>query len=104
MKKDFGPTIIKIAPLKSTCGDIITDRGKQVERRVEHYQELYSNESTITDTAVELTSLLPIMEELDIPPTSEELCKAIDSLASVKAPDIDDIPPKVIKAGTVLSP
>ena len=70
-----------------------------MERWVEHYQELYSNESTITDTAIGLTSLLPIMEELDIPPTSEELCKAIDSLASVKAPGIDGISPEVIKAG-----
>ena len=70
-----------------------------MERRVEHYQGLYLIESTVTDTAVELTSLLPIMEELDIPPTYEELSKAIDSLASVEAPGIDGISPEVIKTG-----
>ena len=42
---------------------------------------------------------LPVMDELNDPPTIEELSKAIDSLASVKAPGNDDIPPEVIKAG-----
>ena len=53
----------------------------------------------MTDTAVENTCPLPVMEELDDPPTIEELGKAIDSLASGKAPGNDGIPPEVIKAG-----
>lgn len=32
MKKAFSPSAIKIASLKSASGDIITDRGKQMER------------------------------------------------------------------------
>ena len=39
------------------------------------------------------------MEELDNEPTVEELNKAIDSLASGKAPRNDAIPPEVIKYG-----
>ena len=42
---------------------------------------------------------MPILEELDIPPSVEELSKAIDSLACGKAPGKDGIPPEVIKAG-----
>ena len=38
----------------------------------------------MTDTAVENTCPLPVMEELDDPPTIEELSKAIDSIASGK--------------------
>ena len=42
MKKAFGPTIKKTAALRSATGEIITDRSMQMERWVEHYQELYS--------------------------------------------------------------
>ena len=91
--------IVKTAPLKSTSGEIITDRAKQMERWAEHYQELYSRETTVTDMAIENTPSLPVMEELDTPPTIEELSKAIDSLANNKAPGKDSIPAEIIKAG-----
>jgi len=99
MKKALGPNITKIAPLKSASGDIITDRGKQMERWAEHYQELYSRENVVSTAAVENTNALPVMEELDAPPSVDELRKAIDSLASGKAPGNDGIPPEVVKAG-----
>ncbi|KAI8510866.1 hypothetical protein Bbelb_117820 [Branchiostoma belcheri] len=99
MKKAFGPSITKTAPLKTASGDIITDRGKQMERWAEHYQELYSRENVVSAAAVENTDTLPLMEELDTPPTIDELRKAINSLASGKAPGSDGIPPEVVKAG-----
>ena len=70
-----------------------------MERWAEHYQELHSRESTVTDSAVKSTCTLPILEELDVPPSVEELSKAINSLACGKAPGKDGIPPEVIKAG-----
>ena len=99
MKKAFGPSIVKTAPLKSTSGEIITDRAKQMERWAEQYQELYSRETTVTDRAIGNTPSLPVMEELDTPPNVEELSKAIDSLANNKAPGKDGIPAEIIKAG-----
>lgn len=42
MKKAFGPTIRKVALLKSAEGETITDRSKQMSRWAEHYQDLYS--------------------------------------------------------------
>ncbi|GFO17244.1 histone-lysine N-methyltransferase SETMAR [Plakobranchus ocellatus] len=53
----------------------------------------------LDNTAVEITSLLPVMQELDDPPTIEELSKAIDLLASGKASGNDGIPPEIINAG-----
>ena len=99
MKKAIGPSATNITPLKSTTGDIITDQGKQMERWAEHYKELYLRENTVTDSAVESTCTLPILEELDVPPSVEELSKAINSLACGKAPGKDGIPSEVIKAG-----
>ena len=97
MKKAFGPSAIKIAPLKTTSGDIITDRDKQMERWAEHYQELFSRRTIVTNVAIEGTPLLPKMDELDSPPTIEELRLAIESLSSGKAPGSDGIPPEVVK-------
>ena len=74
MKKAFGPSIVKTAPLKSTSGEKITDRAKQMERWAEH-QGLYSRKTTVTDRAIENTPTLPVMEELDTPATVEELSK-----------------------------
>ncbi len=99
MKKAFGPSVIKTAPLKSTSGDVIKDCSKQMERWAEYYQELYSTENAITDTAIENTMPLPTMDELDMPPTTDEMRKAIDSLSCGKAPGSDGIPPEIVKAG-----
>ncbi len=99
MKKAFDPSTIKIVPLRSTTGDVITDRGKQMERWAEHYQQLYSRENVVTDTVLESTTPLAAMKELDALPTVDELSKAIDSLACGKAPGSDGIPPEVIKTG-----
>ena len=97
MKKAFGPSAIKIAPLKSAEGQIINDRSKQMERWAEHYQELYSRETTVTEPALESTRALPKMDKLDVPPTIDELSNAIDSLSSRKASGSDNIPPEVVK-------
>ncbi|RXN14061.1 RNA-directed DNA polymerase from mobile element jockey-like protein [Labeo rohita] len=70
IKKAIGPTPSKTAPLKSK-----------------------------TDTALNAIPDLPVMEELDTPPTVEELSKAIDCLACGKAPGNDGIPPEVLKSG-----
>ena len=37
MKKALGPSARKTAPMKSSTGEIITDRRKQMDRWAEHY-------------------------------------------------------------------
>ena len=99
IKVAVGPSAKGVAPLKSLAGEKITDRGKQMDRWVEHYSELYSRETRVSDAALEGMTQLPIMEELDAAPTLEELSKAIDALPSEKAPGSDSIPPEAIKQG-----
>ena len=97
IKKALGPMQSKMAPLKSTTGEVITDQGWQMERWVEHYSDLYSRENTVTPSALGAIKCMPIMEELNAEPTMDELSKVIDSLAAGKAPGSNSIPPDLIK-------
>jgi len=99
IKKAIGPTQTKIAPLKSASGEVIRDKGKQMERWVEHYSDLYSRENSISDAAVDAMESLPVMDELDQCPTLQELSKAIDGLPAGKAPGLDGIPAEALRCG-----
>ena len=92
IKTAMGPAQNKTAPLKSTTGEVITDKGQQMERWVEHYSELYSRQNVVTTSALDNIKCLPVIGELDNEPTIDELSKAINNLASRKAPGSDGIP------------
>ena len=53
-----------------------------MERRVEHYSDLYYRQNVVTTAALNAIECLPVTEELDTEPAIEELSKAIDCLAS----------------------
>lgn len=105
IQKSLGPTRKKTAPLKSTTGELIQDRAKQMECWVQHYSELYSRENVITEEAVNAIKFLPMLEELDSDPTLEELNPGLDSLASGKVPSKESIPAEVLKCykGNIIS-
>jgi len=50
-----------------------------------------------TEMSVQNTTPLNATEELDIPPSTEELSKAIDTVACGKGPGNEGIPPETIK-------
>ncbi|KAG6933589.1 hypothetical protein G0U57_018928, partial [Chelydra serpentina] len=85
--------------LKSATGENIQDKGKQMDRWVEHYSEVYSRQNTITEAALNTVDGFPVETELDEKPPMEELKKVIESLSTGKAPGKDGIPPEVIKCG-----
>ena len=97
IKTATGPTQSKSAPLKSSSGELIVDKGKQMERWKEHYSDLYSRQSTVSESALAAMEQLSILHELDEVPTISDLKKAIDQLAPGKAPGSDEIPPDLIK-------
>ena len=98
IKKALGPTLSKTAPLRSSIGEVIMDRGHQLERWVEHYPDIYSRENIVSPSALDAVECLPTTGKLDTEPTLEELSKAINSLASGKAHGSDGIPPRPTKA------
>ena len=63
IKKALGPTQCKTAHLKSSSGEIITDKGQQMEILVEHYSDLYSRESTVSPATLDVIKYLPTMDE-----------------------------------------
>ena len=89
IKIAFGPQISKFAPIRSSSGETLKDRGKQMERWVEHFQELYSRDFKISDQLIQNIQSLSIINKLDSLPALRELSKAIDSLACAKASDND---------------
>jgi len=98
IKKAIGPTPTKCAPLKSSNGEVIQDKAKQLERWVEHYSQLYDHENLVSATVLDIESL-PNMPEVDNTPTLEELLGAIKDISSGKAPGSDGIPAEVFKCG-----
>ncbi|XP_047494975.1 uncharacterized protein LOC125043065 [Penaeus chinensis] len=100
IKTATGPTQIKSAPLKSSSGELIVDKGKQLDRWKEHYSVLYSRQSSVSESALAAMEQLSVLHELDEMPTISELSKAIDQLAPGKAPGSDEIPPDLIKQST----
>ena len=97
LRRHWVLTRSKTAPLKSSSWEIITDKGQQMERWVEHYSALYSRENTVSPAALDVINGQPTMDALDSEPLVEEFSKAIDSLASGNAPGNDGIPPDLIK-------
>ena len=63
IKKALGPTLNKTAPLRSSTGEIITDKGHQLERWVEHYSDIYSRENIVSPSALYAVECLPTIEE-----------------------------------------
>ena len=65
IKKALGPILKKIAPLRSSNGEVITVRRHQLGRWVEHYSDLYSRENIMSLSALDAVECLPTMQELD---------------------------------------
>ncbi|GAA6075935.1 RNA-directed DNA polymerase from mobile element jockey-like [Tachysurus ichikawai] len=99
IKKATGPPTSKIVPLKSKTGEVIKGQGKQLQRWVEHYLELYATQNIVTDTAIDAIPDLPVMEELDTPPTLEEHRKTINCLVVGRPLGVTASPLKSLRSG-----
>ena len=99
IKKAIGPTQVKFAPIKSSSGEIITEKSKLMEFWVEHYSDLYGAASFISPSAINQIEKLPTLFELDAIPTKVELSEAIKAISSGKAPGLDGIPAEIFKCG-----
>ena len=97
IKQALGPTQKKITPLKSATGEVIQDWAQQTECWVEHYSELYVRENIVIEDVLNAIECLPVLEKLNEESTFDELSKALDFIATGKAPGKDGIPAEVLK-------
>ena len=99
IKEATGPAKKRSAPLKTKDGNTITNKDQQMKRWAEHYSEVLGSETVVKEEALLAIVKLPCMDELDEPPTIEELSKEIENLPSGKAAGMDAISPELIKNG-----
>ena len=85
--------------LKAKTCKTISNPSQQLDRWVEHYLGLYATQNVVSRSVLDSIPDMPIMEELVVLPTIEELDKAINALANRKAPGVDGIPPEILKTG-----
>ena len=93
----LGPQTSKLAPLKSSSGQPITDKNLQMKRWEEHYSNLYSQERYVGEGLEDEIPQLEEMTDLDDEQSLEELAEAIDELQSGKATRQDRIPAEILK-------
>ena len=48
IKKALGPTLDKTSPVRSSTEEVVTDKGHQLERWVEHCSDLYTRENIVS--------------------------------------------------------
>ena len=100
LKAVYGPQSSGSSPLLSSDGTtLLNDKKRILDRWAEHFNSVLNRPSSINDEAIDRLPQEPIKEELNIPPSSEEVSKAIKQLSSGKAPGPDSIPAEVYKSG-----
>ena len=99
LKAVYGPSKSRSIPLLSADGSmLIKDQEGLRNRWAEHASTLLNRPSTEDPTALEQVPQQPILDDLDLPPSVDELTKAIKQTNSGRASGKDGIPAEIYKA------
>ncbi|KAI8515959.1 hypothetical protein Bbelb_067720 [Branchiostoma belcheri] len=98
-KAIYGPQSGKTAPLMSADGQtVIKDKEGISARWEEHFTNLLNRPSPVDEAALQQVPQRTIQENLDIPPTEEEVKTAIRQMNNGKAQGKDGIPAELYKS------
>ena len=98
LKAIYGPSGKGTAPLASADGSaIIKDKEGIAARWQEHFSQLLNQPSTVDQEALQQIRQQPTQEDLDLPPSEEEVRTAIKQMNCGKTPGKDGIPAEVYK-------
>ena len=95
----YGSSRFSLHPVGSTDGVFIKNKELILERWAEYLQNLLNKVHTTDPGFLDDIPTLPIIQELDDPPSFDEVEKAILSLKDNKAAGPDNIPADVIRYG-----
>ena len=88
-----------VSPIDDASGQRLSEKVDILARWKEHFSTLLNQECNADLSVLDDIPHEAVQTELEIPPTSEELEKAMGQLANNKAPGPDGIPVEVLKAG-----
>ena len=83
----------------SSNGTLLTNPDEISERWREHFHSLLNCDTAGEHEVVDGLEVLPLRQEIDVPPTEEEVAATLDSLRERKAPGGDAIPAEILKFG-----
>ena len=100
LKAVYGPSKGAIAPLQSADGTtLIKDKEGITSRWAEHFSTLLNRPSSVDAQALDQIPQRPVLEDLDQPPTLDEVLKAVKQTSAGKAVGKDNIPAEFFKEG-----
>ncbi|KAK4323900.1 hypothetical protein Pmani_005428 [Petrolisthes manimaculis] len=77
---------------------LLKDKDSITQRWKEHFSTLLNRPSTVDPSGLDAIPEKPALEELDLPPSLEEISRAVKQTTSGKAPGMDGIPAEFYKA------
>ena len=98
LKTVYGPSKGVVAPLQSADGTtLFKDKEGITARWAEHFSTLLNRPSSVEEQALDRIPQRPVQENLDIPPTLEEVFKAVKQTSAGKSAGKDNIPAELFK-------
>ena len=98
-KAVYGPSISGSTPLQPADGSMLIKYQEGLRNRwTEHFSTLLNRPPTVDPTALEQVPQQPTLNDFDLPPSMDELTKAIKQTNSGMASDKDGIPAEIYKA------
>ncbi|XP_076057186.1 uncharacterized protein LOC143034703 [Oratosquilla oratoria] len=99
IKEIYGPMKPCTAPLLTADGSTLLKENRSINARWrEHSSTLLNPPSTVESHALDLITQKPTVHCLYLPPTIEEVMRAISQTNSGKAPGMDWIPAEIFKS------
>ena len=98
-----GPSRPNTTPLLSTNDILLKEKNAVNERWREHFSIFLNRSFTVSNEALDQITQRPTIDNLDLPPSMEEVQKAIKQTISGKAPGKDGIPSETYKAAGLVT-